>query len=107
VDAKNNVYGSPVGNFVARSLNDPAAGSPAWYNPSNFAGYDPSVASVAASSTNDATLTVTALHVGTAIIEVWFPTFDFESSAADPEPTQDYGNPVMGIYVQVIVTVMP
>jgi len=102
VDVQNHAY-SPVGNFTAYSYNDPAAGSPAWYKPSNFAGYNPNVASVVASSTNDATITVTALALGTAVIEVAFPTFDNTigtDTQAEDEPTQF-------IYVQVYVTVIP
>jgi len=106
VDVKNNSY-SPTGDFTARSYNNPSAGTPAWYKPSNFAGYSADVASAAVSSTNDATITVTALALGTAIIEVAFPTFDFAGSAIDPEPTQNYGDPVMMIYAQVVVTVIP
>jgi len=102
VDAQNNAY-SPVGNFVALSYNDPAAGSPAWYKPSNFAGYNPNVASVVASSTNDATITVTALALGTAVIEVAFPTFDNTIGTA----TQAEDEPTQFIYVQVYVTVIP
>jgi len=116
VDAQNNAY-SPVGNFVALSYNDPAAGSPAWYKPSNFAGYNPNVASVVASSTNDATITVTALALGTAVIEVQFPTFDnnLSSPAIGPTPgipvgataTPQQNNPNMMIFTQVLVTVIP
>jgi hypothetical protein len=102
VDVKNNAY-SPVSNFTAESYNDPAAGSPAWYRPSNFAGYSPNVASVVASGTNDATITVTALAVGQAVIEVAFPTFD-NTLGTDPQAELEPDN---FIYVQVIVTVIP
>src|SRR5208337_2500653 len=48
VDAQNNVYvPSDLDQFTAISYNNPSAGSPAWYNPSNFAGYSADVASVA------------------------------------------------------------
>ena len=102
VDAKNNSY-SPSGNFTATSYNNPSAGSPAWYKPSNFAGYSADVCSVAASSTNDATITITALHLGQGIVEVAFPTFDNTigtDAQAELEP-QEF------VYVQVIVTVIP
>jgi hypothetical protein len=102
VDVKNNSY-SPVGNFTAYSYNNPAAGSPAWYKPSNFAGYSADVCSAAASSTNDATITITGLHLGTGIVEVAFPTFD-NTIGTD---TQAEDEPTMFIYVQVIVTVIP
>ena len=110
VDAQNNAYAADQ-NFVARSLNNPSAGSPAWYRPSpgssgGSASYSADVASAVASGTNDATITVTALNLGQAIIEVFYPTFDFASASVDPEPTQNYGNPVVGIYAQVIVTVI-
>lgn len=100
VDAGGNAY-TPVGNFTAKSFNDPAAGSPAWYNPSNFAGYNPSVVSAVASSTNDATITITALAVGTGVVEVAFPTFD-NTLGTDPQ-----GEPKNFVYVQVQVTVIP
>ncbi len=102
VDVQNNAY-SPVGNFTATSYNDPAAGSPAWYKPSNFAGYNASVASAVASSTNGATITVTALAVGQAVIEVAFPTFD-NTLGTDPQAELEPDN---FIYVQVLVTVIP
>lgn len=111
-DVQNNTYAAPVSNFMARSYNDPAAGSPAWYRPSNFAGYDASVASVVASSTNDHTITVTALAVGQATIEVAFPTFDLvsgeEAESGSPDFT-DFDNQFAEdmIYVQVLVTVIP
>ena len=101
VDVQNNAY-SEVGNFTAYSYNDPAAGSPAWYNPSNFAGYNPSVVSAVASSTNDATVTLVALAQGQGIVEVAFPTFDNTigtDGQAEKEPTNF-------IYVQVVVTVI-
>ena len=102
VDVQNNSY-SPVSNFTATSYNDPAAGSPAWYRPSNFAGYNPNVASVVASSTNDATITITAVAVGQAVIEVAFPTFD-NTLGTD---AQGENEPDNFIYVQVLVTVIP
>jgi len=110
VDTGNNSYAATQ-NFVWRSLNNPSAGSPAWYRPSpgssgGSTSYDADVASVAAGSTENSVGTVTAISVGQAIIEVFYPTFDFASASADPEPTQNYGNPVVGIYAQVIVTVI-
>jgi hypothetical protein len=102
VDAQNNAY-SPVGNFTAYSYNDPAAGSPAWYKPSNFAGYSPNVASAVASSTNDATITITALAVGQAVIEVAFP-FSDNTLGVDPQGEQE---PNQFIFVQVLCTVIP
>jgi hypothetical protein len=102
VDAKNNAY-SPVGNFTAFSYNNPAAGSPTWYRPSNFAGYNANVCSAVASSTNDATITVTALALGQGIVEVAFPVFD-NTIGTD---TQAELEPTNFVYVQVIVTVIP
>ena len=105
VDVSNNtstysVY-DPQQNFIAESYNDPANGSPAWYKPSAFAGYNASVASAAASGTNGSTITITALAVGQAIIEVSFPTFDNTIGNSQP------GQPINMIYTQVVVTVVP
>jgi hypothetical protein len=110
VDAQNNAYAATQ-DFVWRSLNNPSAGSPSWYRPSpgtsgGANSYDADVASVVASNTEDSVGTVTAISLGQAIIEVFYPTFDFASASVDPEPSQAYGNPVMGIYAQVIVTVI-
>jgi hypothetical protein len=89
---------------VYKSYNDPQAGSPAWYRPSNgTAGpetYNANVASVSSTGL------ITGLAVGQAIIEVQFPTFDFVASSLDPEPTQASGDPVQMIYCQLIVTVV-
>ena len=104
VDVKNNSY-SPSGSFTARSYNNPSAGSPAWYKPSNFAGYSADVASASVNSYG--VVTITALALGQAIVEVAFPTFDFASAPVDPEPAQAFGNPIQMIYVQVVVTVIP
>ena len=94
-------------NPTYKSYADPAAGSPAWYRPSVFSdssstspAYNGSVASVSSSGL------ITALAVGEAIIEVQYPTFDFEGSTADPEPSQASGDPVMMIFVQVRVVVV-
>jgi len=91
----------PINSFIAESYNDPANGSPAWYKPSAFAGYNASVASAAASGTNGSTITITALAVGQAIVEVSFPTFDNTGGNSQP------GQPINMIYCQVIVTVVP
>ena len=87
-----------------KSYNDPLAGNPAWYRPSNGqAGpetYNPNVASVSSAGL------ITAIAVGQAIIEVQYPTFDFVQSSLDPEPTKQSGDPVMMIYCQIVVTVV-
>lgn len=107
VDAQNNPYDpSDLDQFTAISYNNPSAGSPEWYNPSNFAGYNPNVASVAASGISGSTagITITALNPGQAVIEVAFATFDNTlGNTAQPPADQ----PVMKIYVQVVVTVIP
>ena len=103
-DVHDVTYVSWVGSPVYKSYNDPQAGSPAWYRPSNgTAGpetYNANVASVSSTGL------ITGLAVGQAIIEVQFPTFDFVASSLDPEPTQASGDPVQMIYCQLIVTVV-
>jgi hypothetical protein len=108
VDAADTAY-SPVGSAVYVSYNDPAVDgdgdTAAWFNPSNFAGYDASVASVSSSGL------ITALALGEAIIEVQFPTFDntlgnSASGAVDGgSPMQQ--NPINMIYTQIVVSVIP
>jgi hypothetical protein len=98
-DVANTTY-TPVGSPVYKSYNDPAAGAPAWYRPSAFAGYNGSVASVSSTGL------ITGLALGQAVIEVQFPTLDFASAAADPEPSQASGDPVQMIYAQIVVTVV-
>jgi hypothetical protein len=102
-DVSNSAY-TPVGTIVAKSYNNPSAGSPAWYNPSNFAGYSADVASVSESgvSSSNEVFTITALNPGQAIVECQFPTFD--NTNGDYSQT---GNPKDMIYVQVVVTVIP
>lgn len=115
-DVLNNTY-TPVGNIVTVSYNNPSTDgdgdTPAWYNPSNFAGYSADIASVseATVSAGNEVFTITALHPGQAIIECQFPTFDNTlgngaSGAVDGgSPMQQ--NPVNMIYAQVVVTVIP
>ena len=98
-DVANTTY-TRTGAAVYKSYGNPNAGTPAWYRPSAFAGYAGDVASVSASGL------VTGLALGTCIVEVQFPTFDFASSAADPEPTQNSGDPVQMIYCQIVVSVV-
>jgi hypothetical protein len=103
-DVANTTYASWVGSPVYKSYNDPQAGSPAWYRPSRgTAGpetYNDNVASVSSSGL------ITAIAKGQAVVEVQFPTFDFASSALDPEPTQNSGDPVQMIYCQILVSVV-
>jgi hypothetical protein len=99
-DVHDVTYVSWVGSPVYKSYNDPQAGSPAWYKPSPFAGYNANVASVSSTGL------ITGLAVGQAVVEVQFPTFDFVASSLDPEPTQASGDPVMMIFCQVLVTVV-
>ena len=104
VDVANSQY-TPVNSIVVKSYNNPSAGSPAWYKPSNFAGYSADVASVsdtASISVGSESFVITALNPGQAIIEVQFPTFD-NTNGDD----SDTGNPKDMIYVQVVVTVIP
>jgi hypothetical protein len=107
VDVQNNQYApSDLDQFTAISYNNPSAGSPSWYRPSNFAGYSADVASVSAAGISGSTsaISVTALNPGQAIVEVAFATFDNTiGNTAQPPADQ----PVMKIYVQVIVTVIP
>jgi hypothetical protein len=107
VDVENNPYDpSDLDQFTAISYNNPSAGSPAWYNPSNFAGYSADVASVSAAgiSGSTASISITALHPGQAIVEVAFATFDNTlGNTAQPPADQPHDK----IYVQVIVTVIP
>jgi len=116
VDVQNNVYEpSDLDAFTAWSQNNPSAGSPAWYNPSNFAGYNPNVASVseAGISGSSEAITITALNPGQAIVEVCFATFDNTLGLANPNvnnapyvpPVEQ--QPLMKIYTQVVVTVIP
>jgi hypothetical protein len=96
-DVKGNTY-TRVGAAVYKSYNDPAFTG---YNPSNAisgngllanqVAYSALVASVGASSG-----VITALHVGQAIVEAQFPTFDSTTGIATGF-----------IYSQVIVTVTP
>ena|ERR1700690_4146148 len=104
VDVQNNAY-SPNGEIVVKSYNNPSAGSPSWYRPSNFAGYSADVASVsdtASISVGSESFVITALNPGQAIIEVQFPTFD--NTNADSSAN---GDPTDMIYVQVVCTVIP
>ncbi len=112
VDAQNNLYQpSDLDSFTAVSYNNPSQGSPAWYNPSNFAGYNPNVASVATAgiSGSSEAVTITALHPGQAIVEVAFATFDNTLGAANSAAGADTveSQPLMKIYVQVVVVVIP
>lgn len=107
---------TPVGSPVYFSSADPAnkaGAAPAWYSPSNFAGYDPNVASVSSSGL------ITARALGQAIIEVQFPTFD--NTLSSPQAggtypantpgtsgtaTPQQSNPNEMIYAQVVVNVV-
>ena len=101
-DVANTTY-SRVGAPVYRSYGDPAnkAGSAAaWYNPSNFTGYDPNVASVSSLGL------ITARAKGQAIIEVAFPTFDNTLGNGASVTGGLRAEPQQMIYAQVIVTVI-
>ena len=112
VDVANSQY-TPVNSIVVKSYNNPSAGSPAWYKPSNFAGYSADVASVsdtASISVGSESFVITALNPGQAIIEVLFPTFDnnLGNQTGDTvNPNVEAYNPLLAIYVQVVVTVIP
>lgn len=104
VDVANTQY-TPVNSIVVKSYNNPSAGSPAWYRPSNFAGYSADVASVsdtASISVGSESFVITALNPGQAIVEVQFPTFDNTNGDSSSN-----GDPVDMIYVQIVVTVIP
>lgn len=106
VDVANTPVTVHNSEIVVKSYNNPSAGSPAWYNPSNFAGYSADVASVsdtASISASSETFVVTALHPGQATIEVQFATFD--NSNGDAGNPQE--NPSDMIYAQIVVTVIP
>lgn len=78
-DIAGNAY-SPSGNCSAVALCAPATSG--YFKPSNFTSsapaisYNAHVATVAVSSTNDTTLTVTPVAVGQCVVEISFPTFD-------------------------------
>lgn len=112
VDVKNNPYvPSDLDQFTAISYNNPSAGSPAWYNPSpgtsgGSTAYNADIASASAAGISGSTssVTITALHPGQAIIEVAFATFDNTlGNTAQPPADQ----PVMKIFAQVVVQVIP
>jgi hypothetical protein len=96
-DIKGGVYDIQQSIFL-RNPNNPSAGSPAWYKPSNFAGYsnDVFVASLTSSSATGGNVLVTALNVGHGTLEICFPTFDNTES----------GTPEM-VYAKVDITVVP
>jgi hypothetical protein len=108
VDAKNNSYSATSASWVYRSYNDPQITESTFSSLSPSVSYTAKVASVGASGAS--TVTVTALAVGQAIIEVEYPTFD------NTEGSITVGNlggasagttvPKDAIYTQVIVTVV-
>lgn len=87
-----------------KSYNNPSAGSPSWFRPSNGTSggttgnttYSADVASVSSSGL------ITALAVGNAVIEVQFPTFDNTEGVSTGT-----GDPIDMIYVQIVVVVQP
>lgn len=88
---------SYVGAAIYYSYGDPAnkaGAAPSWYKPSNFAGYDPNVASVSSSGL------ITARAKGQTIIEVAFPMFDNTLGVFGAQ-----GEPLSLIYTQIVVTV--
>jgi hypothetical protein len=112
VDAQNNPYDpSDLDQFTAISYNNPSAGSPSWYRPSpgssgGSSAYDADVASISAAGISGSTssVTITALNPGWAVCEVAFATFDNTlGNTAQPPADQ----PVMKIFVQVLVQVIP
>jgi len=66
--------------------------------------YSANIASVSGSGL------ITGLAIGQCIVEVQFPTFDFNggitSTNPEGEPTQASGDPVMMIYAQILVQVV-
>jgi hypothetical protein len=95
-DVKGGIY-NPQGNFFVRNPANPSAGSPAFYKPSNFAGYTADVFSAVASGTNNSNVLVTALAVGEGTLELCFPTFDNTEAGSTPEM----------VYAKLDVTVIP
>ena len=110
VDVINAAY-TPAesGALVVKSYNNPSAGSPSWYRPSNFAGYSADVVSAAVTtmSASDEVFTITALNPGQAIVEAQFPVFDNTLGVDEGSTGTHTGNPTNMIFVQVIVTVIP
>ena len=97
-DVANTTYStSNSANIKYKSYNDPAAGAPVWYHPSEFAGYAADVASISAAGL------VTALAKGEAVVEVSFP---FADDVMTPQNDATTGNPTMAIFVQVLVHVI-
>jgi hypothetical protein len=96
-DIKGGVY-DVQGVLTVSNPNNPSAGSPTWYKPSNFAGYSNDVfsASVASNTATGGTVLVTALNVGHGTLEINFPTFDNTEAA-----------PAEKIYCKVDITVVP
>ncbi len=99
-DIKGGVYDIQQSLFL-NNPNNPSAGSPAFYKPSNFAGYNPDVfsASLTSSSATGGNVLVTALNVGHGTLEICFPTFDNVESPAPAYPEK--------VYAKVDITVVP
>lgn len=107
-DVKNNTYTTAnTANIVYKSYNDPAAGSPSWYRPSNGISGNGLLANQVAYNANVASVSstglITGLVKGQAVIEVQFPTFD---DVMTPEDNTETGNPTMMVYCQILVTVI-
>jgi len=96
-----------VNDFVVKSYGYPSFTG---YSPSPFSSTGAPATSysgaIASASSSGATVTITAHNLGQCIVEVQYPTFNFEASALDAEPSQASGNPVMIIFAQVIVSVV-
>jgi len=108
VDASNAAY-TPTGTFRWRSYNNPAAGSPGWYHPSNF--NDGTMNYVGAESNaavNNTTGAITVTKPGQAIIECSFPAFD-NTQGLTAGGSIDNTQPIYqsDIYVHIILTVIP
>jgi hypothetical protein len=115
VDVQNNAV--PVSeyyndNFVWEAYCAPAgAGAPAWYQPNNgsIAGkkYNAAVVTLGASyGTYDADVVITANAVGQCIVECQYPVYD-NSLGVNDGSNPATQTPIMMIYAQIIVTVLP
>jgi len=99
-------------NFVWEAYCAPAgAGAPAWYQPNNgsIAGkqYNAAVVTLGTSyGTYDQDVVITANAVGQCIVECQYPVYD--NSLGDNDGSNPASQtPIMMIYAQIIVTVLP
>jgi hypothetical protein len=103
-----------IDNFVWEAYCAPKIGSVGWYHPNNGSAtgsvattYDACVVTLGAPyGTYDVDCVVTANHVGQCIVEAQYPVFD--NSLGDNtgyNPAEE--TPIMMIYAQIVVSVIP